>query len=38
LFKIGEKDKALEHWKQAKELGGENPALIDKINSKTLVD
>jgi tetratricopeptide (TPR) repeat protein len=38
LFKLGEVDSALDHWKQAQALGSENPRLEQKINTKTLVD
>jgi tetratricopeptide (TPR) repeat protein len=39
LFKLGEKDKALEKWKKAKELGGDvSPKLEKKIATKTLVN
>lgn len=36
LFRTGEKEKALEQWKKAKELGGDSPALDKKIKTGEL--
>ncbi len=36
LFRTGEKEKALEQWKKAKELGGDSPALDKKIKTGKL--
>lgn len=38
LYKLGEKDKALEEWKRAKELGGDSKALNKKIRTKKMKD
>jgi Tfp pilus assembly protein PilF len=39
LYKLGEKDKAVEKWKKAKEVGGDvSPKLEQKIATKTLVN
>ena len=36
LFQTGEKEKAMEQWKKAKESGGDSPALDKKIKSGEL--
>ncbi len=36
LFQTGEKEKALDQWKKAKELGGESPTLDKKIKTGKL--
>jgi len=36
LFQTGEKEKALEQWKKAKELGGDSPELDKKIKTGEL--
>ena len=36
LFQIGEKEKALEQWKRAKELGEDSPVLNKKIKTGKL--
>lgn len=36
LFRTGEKEKALEQWNKAKELGGDSPALDKKIKTGEL--
>jgi len=39
LFKLGEKDKAIQSWKKAKELGGDTSPMLDKkIASKILLN
>ncbi len=35
-FKLGQQDKAMEHWQKAKELGGDSDELMEKISSKSL--
>ncbi|MBZ0100018.1 MAG: tetratricopeptide repeat protein, partial [Taibaiella sp.] len=37
-YKLGDKDKALENWKKAKELGADNPNLDKKIADKKLYE
>lgn len=37
-YKLGDKDKALENWKKAKELGADNPNLDMKIADKKLYE
>lgn len=37
-YKLGDKDKALENWKKAKELGADNPRLDKKIADKKLYE
>jgi Tfp pilus assembly protein PilF len=36
LFQTGEKEKALDQWKKAKELGGDSPTLDKKIKTGKL--
>lgn len=38
LYKLGEKDKALEQWKKAKEQGADNPLLPKKISDVKLYE
>lgn len=37
-YQLGDKDKALENWKKAKELGADNPMLDKKIADKKLYE